>query len=1281
MTGNSAADGGALCEGKRGTIAVIGCSISRNFAISGGGGGLYNDGGTTTLTGATLTGNSAADGGALCEGKRGTIAVIGCSISGNSATNGGGLYNDGGTATLTDGTLSANSAATGGGLFNTNLGSIGLTGCTISGNSATNGGGGVYNDASASGDITDDGLSATVNLYACTIGGNSAASGAGIDNAAGGGAMLEDTIVASNTAPGGSASDIGGANSDGVVGTYDLVGAGGAGGIAGGIGDIILTNPNSRVLAPLGSYGGPTPTMPLLPGSPGVGAGTPIAGVMSDQRGVPFAATPDIGAFQSQTALVVNTITDGTSAPLGALSLRQAVSLANALNVPETITFDSTVFAKAQTITLTQGQLELSDTGGTEVIVGSTAGVTVSGGGQSQVFQVDAAVTASIAGLTITGGSTAGTGGGLSSSGTTTLTNCTLSGNSAAASGGGLSIAAGTTTLTNCTVSGNSAGEGGGLYSSATIALTDCTVSGNSATSAYGGIYVSGAVTLNNTIVAGNTGGSIGGSGTVSGSNNLIGTGGSGGLINMADGNLVGVADPGLAPLGDFGGSTETMALLPGSAAIGAGTASSGITTDQRGAPRPSTGAVDIGAFQDQGYTLAVSSGSPQSTPVGESFNASLVVMLTENFANVPLPGATIAFSAPSSAASATLSASSAVTDANGLASVTATANTTTGTYDVTATATGATSVMYDLTNIFQTVFSGLTSQTITYGSTVTFAGTISAGSQVPVGEQVAVTVDDVTQNAMIASDGSFSTEFTSADVVLNASSTPYTVTYLYATDGVFPAANGSSELTVTPAQLTITAVSDTRVYDGTTSSSKMPTFSGTLFNGNTVTGLTEAFAAKNVLGPNGSTLTVTGYTINDGDGGKDYTVTTVSAPGTITPAALTISATSDTKVYDGTTTSSKTPTYGTLDNGDTVTGLTQAFASMNVLGTNRSTLTVTGYIINDGDGGKDYTVTTETATGTITPAPLMVTAKSVSSVYGSPLPALSYSIAGFVGGDNSSVVSGAAVIATTAAPGASAGAYTITVTAGTLSAANYSFPAADLMSGTLTITPAPLVITAVSTTIDTGQPVPALKAVYTGLVNGDIPSSLTTQAVLHTSATQSSAVGSYPITVDGASSPNYTITYVPGTLTVLPQPATVETVSIQRIKLSKHKTVQGIVLQFSEALDSATAQSISSYTLATVPKTKKQKSKPVQLSAAAYNSSTFTVTLLTRKMLVLKPPVDLTVKAASLLDAFGRELDGNDSGQSGANFTAVLKKAGASVTSARPLPRFGSLSSRIKGT
>jgi hypothetical protein len=134
------------------------------------------------------------------------------------------------------------------------------------------------------------------------------------------------------------------------------------------------------------------------------------------------------------------------------------------------------------------------------------------------------------------------------------------------------------------------------------------------------------------------------------------------------------------------------------------------------------------------------------------------------------------------------------------------------------------------------------------------------------------------------------------------------------------------------------------------------------------------------------------------------------------------------------------------------------------------------------------------------------------------------------------------------------------------------------------------------------------------------------------------------------------------------PSPATVTTVSIQKIKQSKHNSVQGIVLQFSEALDSAMAQSVDSYALATVSGNSKKASKPVQLSKATYNASAFTVTLLTRKPLALNPPLDLTVKAASLMDALGLALDGDNSGLSGASFTAVLSKSGTRVTSARAL-------------
>jgi hypothetical protein len=122
-----------------------------------------------------------------------------------------------------------------------------------------------------------------------------------------------------------------------------------------------------------------------------------------------------------------------------------------------------------------------------------------------------------------------------------------------------------------------------------------------------------GTVTLHNTIVALNfTGGGSASDikGTVAGSFNLIGTGGGGGLIGGVSGNQVGVLAAGIAPLAQNGGPTETMALEPGSPALGAGSVALAVnpatgqplTTDQRGPGflRLNDGTIDIGAYEHQ---------------------------------------------------------------------------------------------------------------------------------------------------------------------------------------------------------------------------------------------------------------------------------------------------------------------------------------------------------------------------------------------------------------------------------------------------------------------------------------------------------------------------------------------------------------------------------------------------------------------------------------------------------------------------------------------------------
>ena len=210
-------------------------------------------------------------------------------------------------------------------------------------------------------------------------------------------------------------------------------------------------------------------------------------------------------------------------------------------------------------------------------------------------------------------------------------------------------------------------------------------------------------------------------------------------------------------------------------------------------------------------------------------------------------------------------------------------------------------------------------------------------------------------------------------------------------------------------------------------------------------------------------------------------------------------------------------------------------------------------------------------------------------------------------------------------------------------------------------ITPALLTITANSQSRLDGQVNPALTASYSGFVNGDTPASLATPPAISTPANPGSPPGSYPIFVSGASSLNYKITFIGGTLTVIPStpaavpPTTVVSVSIQKLRTGKHRTTQVIVLQFSEALNAAAAQNLGNYSLGTVPKGKKHKSKPVAISQAKYDSAALTVTLFTRNRLVLSAPLQLTLKAVGLLDSGGRPLDGNRDGQPGGDFEAIL--------------------------
>jgi CSLREA domain-containing protein len=104
---NSAADGGAIFS-LGGTVVVSNSTFSGNSTTTDGGGIASN--GTLTVTNSTFSGNSASEGGGIFNVAGGIVTVTNCTFSGNSASKtggGGGIFNEQGTVTVTNSVLAA----------------------------------------------------------------------------------------------------------------------------------------------------------------------------------------------------------------------------------------------------------------------------------------------------------------------------------------------------------------------------------------------------------------------------------------------------------------------------------------------------------------------------------------------------------------------------------------------------------------------------------------------------------------------------------------------------------------------------------------------------------------------------------------------------------------------------------------------------------------------------------------------------------------------------------------------------------------------------------------------------------------------------------------------------------------------------------------------------------------------------------------------------------------------------------------------------------------------
>jgi trimeric autotransporter adhesin len=181
----------------------------------------------------------------------------------------------------------------------------------------------------------------------------------------------------------------------------------------------------------------------------------------------------------------------------------------------------------------------------------------------------------------------------------------------------------------------------------------------------------------------------------------------------------------------------------------------------------------------------------------------------------------------------------------------------------------------------------------------------------------------------------------------------------------------------------------------------------------------------------------------------------------------------------------------------------------------------------------------------TIGKAVLTVTANNVSKTYGAANPSLTPSYTGFLNGDTSAALTGTPNLTTTTTPSSSVNSYPITVTQGTLTAANYSF---IFQPGTLTIGAKPLLVTGLSANnkVYDGTTAATLNvsgAVLSGVLNGDTVTLSGTAAGAFAGANVGTGLAANitGLALAGASAGNYTLTQT-ATLAanITPKPLTV---------------------------------------------------------------------------------------------------------------------------------------------
>jgi uncharacterized repeat protein (TIGR01451 family) len=346
--------------------------------------------------------------------------------------------------------------------------------------------------------------------------------------------------------------------------------------------------------------------------------------------------------------------------------------------------------------------------------------------------------------------------------------------------------------------------------------------------------------------------------------------------------------------------------------------------------------------------------------------------------------------------------------------------------------------------------------------------------------------------------------------------------------------------LTITPAPLSVTADSTSRVYGDPN-----PLFTGTITgikNGDAITTTYSSIATA--ASPVG-TYPIVAALLDPTAKLANYAVTITNGTLTITPAPLTVTAANATRLY-GSPNPVFTGTIAGIKNADAITA---TYSSPATVTSDVGAYPIIPALVDPTLKLGNYTVTSVNGVLTINPTPLTVTVNNATRQYGNANPAFTSTLVGLKNGDVLTVTYSTATITSPV------GTYPIVPAVSGAKAIDYAI---TFTNGTLTITKAPLSVVAPKTTRLYGDPNPL--PTITGIKNGD------NITATYTTPTSSSpvAVAAYtlvPVLVDpNGKLGNYTVTITNGTLTITKAPLSVVANNASRLFGSANPAFTGTV-------------------------------------------------------------------------------------------------------------------------